>query len=132
MPFDFTVSAEIPAAPDAVYEAWLDSDGHSQMTGSPAHASAEVGGRFDAWNGYISGRNLELEPGRRIVQSWRTTQFGEDDPDSQIEVTFEAIDGGTRVTLVHTHVPDGHDGYRTGWHSHYFEPMQKHFGGEGG
>ena len=104
MTFQFTVSDVIPASPDDVYEAWLDSDGHSKMTGSPAHASSEVGGNFDAWDGYISGKNLELEPARRIVQLWRGASYKDSDEDSQIEVIFEAVEGGTfRIQLVTQH-----------------------------
>ncbi|PON11934.1 hypothetical protein C2W62_42235 [Candidatus Entotheonella serta] len=93
MSLAFTVSAIIPASPQDVYNAWLDSDGHTQMTGSPAHTSAELGASFDAWDGYISGKNLMLEPGKRIVQSWRTTNFTDADEDSQIEVSLEAVEG---------------------------------------
>ncbi len=87
------------------------------------------GGRaFDAWDGYISGRNLALEPGRRIVQAWRTTKFAAEDPDSRLEVVLEPVPEGTRLTLRHSAVPDGHDHYRDGWVSHYIEPMQRYFG----
>ena len=51
------------------------------MTGSPAIVDPEIGGAFEAWDGYISGRTLSLEPGRRIVQSWRTSEFAEDEGD---------------------------------------------------
>lgn len=128
MSLAFTVSAIIPASPQDVYNAWLDSDGHTQMTGSPAHTSAELGASFDAWDGYISGKNLVLESGQRIVQSWRTTRFTDADEDSQIEVTLETVDGGTRIMLAHTNVPDGHESYEQGWVTHYFEPMQTYFG----
>jgi hypothetical protein len=37
----------------------------------------------------MTGTAIELESFHRIVQSWRTSQFTEDDPDSQIEVTFD-------------------------------------------
>jgi activator of HSP90 ATPase len=74
------------------------------------------------------GKNLTLEPGRRIVQSWRTTKFARQDPDSQIEVLLEPVVGGTRITLHHTNVPDGHAGYQDGgWREHYFEPMKRYF-----
>ena len=33
MPFDFSVSDIIPAAPQAIYDAWLDSRGHAAMVG---------------------------------------------------------------------------------------------------
>jgi uncharacterized protein YndB with AHSA1/START domain len=129
MTIEFTVSAVIPASPEAIYDAWLDSDGHSKMTGSPAHATAKIGDSFDAWDGYISGRNLELEPGKRIVQSWRGSSYKDSDRDSQIEVIFEPVEGGTKVTLTHTHVPDDQASHEPGWTTHYFEPMQKHFSG---
>jgi uncharacterized protein YndB with AHSA1/START domain len=128
MTIEFTVSAVIPASPQNVYDAWLDSDGHTKMTGSPAHATANVGDSFDAWDGYISGRNLELDPGRRIIQSWRGSTYKDSDDDSQIEVTFEPVDGGTKVTLIHSNVPDDQASHQPGWETHYFEPMRKHFG----
>jgi len=128
MPIEFTVSAIIPASPKAIYDAWLDSDGHTKMTGSPAHATAKVGDSFAAWDGYISGKNLELEPGKRIVQSWRATSYKESDSDSVIEVAFEPVESGTKVTLAHTNVPDEQTSHEPGWVSHYFEPMKKHFG----
>lgn len=132
MPFAFTLTDVVPASPRRIYDAWLDSAGHTAMTGSAATAGPEVGAAFTAWDGYIGGRNLTLEPGRRIVQSWRTTRFTPDDPDSQIEVVLEQYDAGTRITLHHTNVPDGHTGYQDGgWQDHYFEPMKRYFASHG-
>ncbi len=125
---EFTVSDTIPASPADIYRAWLSSEGHTAMTGGGANCSDEPGAEFDAWDGYISGKNVELEQNRRIVQSWRTSQFGDSEPDSQIEVTLEATDGGTLVTLHHTSVPDDGDHYRPGWQNHYFAPMKEYFG----
>jgi uncharacterized protein YndB with AHSA1/START domain len=128
MPFSFTLTDIIPATPQQIYDAWLDSRGHTQMTGSAARAKPVEGATFSAWGGYIKGKNLTLEPGRRIVQSWRTTKFVKQDPDSQIEVLLEAVPEGTRLTLHHTNVPDGHAGYQDGgWQQHYFEPMKQYF-----
>ena len=128
MTIEFTVSAVIPASREEIYDAWLDSDGHTTMTGSPAHATANVGDAFDAWDGYISGKNLELEPGKRIVQSWRGSSYSDSDGDSQIEVKLEPVEGGTKITLTHTNVPDDQASHEPGWTTHYFEPMKKHFG----
>lgn len=130
MPFDFSVSDVIPAAPQEIYDAWLDSNGHARITGGqPARISAEEGAEFTVWNGYIWGSNRKLEPGRRIVQSWRTTNFTTEDADSQIEVLLEPVPGGTKVTVNHSNVPDGHTSYRDGgWQDNYFDTMKKHFG----
>ena len=131
MPFAFSVSDIIPAAPAAIYDAWLDSAGHAAMTGGhAARMSPEPGAGFVAWDDYITGHNLTLEPGRRIVQSWRTTRFAASDPDSQIEIVLAPVAGGTRVTVNHSNVPDGHTSYRDGgWQNNYFDPMKRYFGG---
>ncbi len=131
MSFEFTVSDVIPASPQAIYKAWLDAKGHTAMTGGKmARCSTEPGGTFTAWDGYITGRNLELEPYWRIVQSWRTTKFTAADPDSRIEVVLEPVLGGTRVSVHHSNVPDGHTSYRDGgWQRSYFEPMKLYFAG---
>jgi activator of HSP90 ATPase len=121
-------SAVIPAEPKAVYAAWMSSSGHGAMTGSGARIAARAGGAFSAWDGYISGKTLELEKDARIVQTWRTTEFGPDDPDSNLEVLLQATRGGTKVTLVHTNIPVGHgEEYRKGWIDFYFRPMKEYF-----
>jgi uncharacterized protein YndB with AHSA1/START domain len=126
--YDFEVVGQIPATPQEIYEAWLSSEGHTAMTGGAAHASDEVGGEFDAWDGYIHGKNLELEPFRRIVQSWRSAQFGDEHEDSRIEVLFEANDDGTLMTVRHANVPDDQRGYENGgWQQSYVTPMQEYF-----
>ncbi len=129
MSFEFTVSEVIPGTPRAIYDAWMSSAGHTAMTGGQAAEVAPgVGGRFRAWGGYITGATLELQPGKRIVQSWRTSKFAHADPDSRIEVTLEAVPGGTLLTLRHSEVPDGHTSYRDGgWQDNYFTPMKAHF-----
>jgi activator of HSP90 ATPase len=117
------------ASAQDIYDAWLSSSGHEKITGGQkAQISAQEGAAFTAWNGYITGRNLKLEPGRRIIQSWRTTKFTDADPDSQIEVLLQPAAGGTMVTVRHSNVPDGHTSYRDGgWQRSYFEPMKQHF-----
>jgi activator of HSP90 ATPase len=130
MAYDYELSDVMPAAPETVYEAWMSSDGHAGMTGADASVDPRPGGAFEAWDGYITGRTLALEPGRRIVQAWRTSEFADTDPDSEIEVLLEPVEGGSRLTLHHRNVPDGQFGYeRGGWQESYFEPMNEYFTG---
>jgi|APSaa5957512535_1039671.scaffolds.fasta_scaffold168360_2 activator of HSP90 ATPase len=124
----FTVSTELPATPKSVYNAWLDGEQHGEMTQSPASASTEVAGIFTAHGGYINGINLELEDARRILQTWRTSEFADTDPDSSIEITFDEVPNGTLLTLKHWNIPVGQaEGYESGWQDHYFTPMQEFF-----
>ncbi len=122
------LSAVFAAPPARIFAAWLDAEGHSALTGG-AGATVEpgVGGRHSAWDGYIQGTTLELEPPRRIVQSWRTSEFPEDAPDSRLELTLLAEGAGTRLSLHHTHIPHGQGAqYEAGWEEHYFAPMREH------
>ncbi|HEY2526793.1 MAG TPA: SRPBCC domain-containing protein [Xanthobacteraceae bacterium] len=128
MPYTFTLSHQIPASPQEVYDAWLDSAAHSEMTGGEARMSDAIGAEVSALNGYITGRNLQLIPGERIVQSWRTTQFADDHDDSVITVMLEERTEGALLTLVHSNVPDDQRSYEEGgWQSTYFEPMIVYF-----
>jgi len=127
----FIVTELIPASPEDIYHAWLDSEGHSRMTGSPARTSAKVGEKFEAWDGYIQGRNLELEPGKRILQAWRTTDFEPSDEDSLVEVVLEPAAGGTKVTIRHSNLPADGEQYLQGWIDFYFQPMKEYFGSGG-
>ncbi len=127
MAISFTISDTFPTTPKALYAAWLDSDSHAAMTGGEAHISAELGTSFSAWDGYITGQNLELEPGKRIVQSWRTTEFAAQDPDSRLEILLEPVPEGTKLTLIHQEIPEGQPDYALGWEDFYFKPMREYF-----
>src|SRR5579863_5879881 len=128
MAYQFTLSTILPATPQAIYRAWLDTRLHSAMTGGAAVMSSQPGARVSAWDGYISGTNIELVPGERIVQTWRTTKFSETDPDSIIAVQLLSTAEGTRLTVTHSNVPDGHTSYEQGgWQQFYFEPMRRYF-----
>src|ERR1700730_3341538 len=119
MPYSYTLSTVMPASPAEIYRAWLDSIAHSEMTGGEATMSDEVGADVEAWDGYITGRNLELVPGERIVQAWRTSEFTDEHEDSIITLTLEEVAGGTLLTLEHSKVPDEQKRYEQGgWQVH--------------
>lgn len=124
----FEISTILPASPKRIYEAWLNSDEHSAMTGGAAEVDPSIGGRHSAWDNYITGTTIELEPYRRIVQSWRTTEFLPDQPDSRLEIMLEEVDGGTQLTLKHSGIPEGQGpSYKSGWGENYFDPMREYF-----
>jgi hypothetical protein len=49
MSIEFEVSDVIPATPEAIYKACLDSEEHSRMTGGQAKVSPNVVDTFEAW-----------------------------------------------------------------------------------
>lgn len=124
---NFTLKIILEASPEKIYTTWLDSQGHSEMTGGFASISDQAGDQFSAWDGYIEGKNLELETNKRILQSWRTTDFNETDEDSLLEILLNEVDGQTELTLIHSNLPEHGEQYRAGWDNHYFQPMIVYF-----
>ncbi len=125
----FTISDIIPAQASEIYETWLNSEGHAAMTGSAAQVDGKVGGKFTAWDGYIFGTTLDLTPNQRIVQAWRTSEFPDDAPDSRVEILLEEMEAGTKLTFIHSDMPEGQaESYRQGWDDFYYKPMKEYFG----
>ncbi len=126
--YQYTLTCQLPCPPADVFDAWMSSEGHTAMTAAIAHIDPVVGGSFDAYDGYITGKTLELDRPHRIVQSWRTQQFTDEHADSQVEVTFEETDRGTQLTLRHSNVPAEQTDYEHGgWQQHYFDRMKQRF-----
>jgi len=124
----FSISFTLPAGPDRIYDAWLSSEEHRAFTHSEAHIQPEAGGEFSAWDGYISGITIEMEPYHRILQHWRTTEFPPGSPDSILEILLEGVPEGTRVTLNHSNLPKGTiEEYKQGWKDCYETPMREYF-----
>ena len=116
------------ASPDEVYEVFMDAKKHSAVTGSKATCDPKVGGKFTAWDGYISGKNLELEKGKKIVQEWITTEWPPGYPPSRLELTFKKVKGGTEISMVHSNVPAKQaEDYEQGWIDFYWEPLKEYF-----
>ena len=93
------------AAPDAIYDLLADSRKHTEVTGRKAEISRKIGGAFSASGNDVTGVNVDLVPGRRIVQAWRHRKFPEG-IFSMAAVTLKGTpDGGTELVLTHRGVP---------------------------
>ena len=122
-------TATLPAQPEEVYEALMDTHLHSRFTGRKADIDGRVGEPFMVYDGYIDGLNLALEPGRRIVQSWRAHEADwPEDHYSQVSYRLERVGDKTRVELVHERVPAAlAEDLRKGWKTYYWEPLKALF-----
>lgn len=89
---------------ETVYTAWVSSD-----TVIPPATSMdvlpEVGGHYRLiiempdFSGKNEGKFLKVEPGKRVVYTWEWNGDGEV---TTIDVSFLAVDAGTRIQLTHT------------------------------
>ena len=105
------------AKPVEVYDAYVNPVKHAEFTGAGAAGKAEVGAEYTAWDGYITGKHLQLVLARKIVGEWKTSMWPEGYPPSRLE-----------LTMIHSEAPaDQSAAYRQGWVDYYWEPMRKYF-----
>lgn len=118
----------VNAPPKTVYNAFLDPRIHSAITGSKATVERREGGTCTAADGYIVGKYLRLQSGRRILQEWRTAEWPAQAPPSLVELRFNPVGDGTEVVMVQSQVPASQaPKYRRGWKEHYWGPLKKFF-----
>jgi len=123
------VTTTIRAPRERVFDAWLDPARLSRfLCAGDTHVArievdARVGGAFrvvmagERGESDHHGRYLEIARPARLRFTWKSAATSGADTD--VTVTFEAIEGGTRVTLVHIGLPDAAAAARheNGWRS---------------
>ena len=113
------------ADPATIYDLLADSQKHTAFTGRRADISRNIGGTFSTGESDVTGINVDLVPGKRIVQAWRHRRF----PDgifSMAAVTLTpTADGGTELVLTHRGVPkDLIPETEQAWRDHYWQRMK--------
>jgi uncharacterized protein YndB with AHSA1/START domain len=108
----FSVTTEFAATPDQLYAAWTDPSILSRWLFPECEIDARVGGRYtlrlqvpDVGEVSARGEYLELEPGRKIVQTWES--WGPEgrmaDGDAVVTVEFRDLGhGSTAMTQSET------------------------------
>ncbi len=117
----------IKTTPHEIYEAFMDSKIHSKFTEGKTKISREIGGSFSVFEGDINGKNVELIPDKKIVQTWRSES--ENWPKgyySTITIILEPVDSGTLIKFTHIDIPEGaYESVKEGWDSYYWEPLKE-------
>jgi uncharacterized protein YndB with AHSA1/START domain len=115
---DFRKYYHIQAPPEDVYAALTTPVTLQLWTGEPAEMSTEPGSEFSLWEGSIVGKNLEFEPGKKIVQQW---YFEGQPEDSIVTIILHPEGSGTSAELTHTNIPDAdYKDFVHGWDNYYF------------
>ncbi len=118
------------ASPKEVYELIMDSKKHSAFSGAKTRISQKVKGKFETYDGYCHGYNIELKEGKKIVQAWH---FAEDgwpaDHFSIATFIFEKVKGGTKLKFSQSGVPEHkYETLKAGWRDYYWKPMKEYLG----
>lgn len=116
---------DLPGPPGAAYDALMSAAKHAAFTGFAARIEQHVHGVFVTCGERNFGLNLELVPGRRIVQSWRHRDWPEG-AYSIARFELEATPEGTRLDFTQLGVPTEAFGWIDGgWRSTYWEPLRR-------
>lgn len=108
-----------------VYELLMDSRKHAAFTGGAARISRKAGGSFSVFDGYASGKNIELVADKKIVQSWRASDWDKGIV-SEISFTFNSTRSGCTLLFIHSGVPLEHiAAIKQGWNDFYWKPMKE-------
>ena len=115
------------ATAQEIYDALTDAAQFGEITGAPAEIDPANGGAFSLFGGMITGRVVEGQPARHLVQAWRSRSW---DEGAYSIVSFMMTPDGeqTTVTLEHSGFPDGTGEHlNEGWNPNYWEPLHRRF-----
>ena len=119
---DFKKYYIIAAPPEEVYLALTLEHTIRLWTGDTAEMKAEPGTEFSLWDGNIVGKNIEFEPGKKIVQQW---YFGDSAEESIVTIKLHPDSKGTSLVLRHNNIPDDdYDDIIDGWDNIYMGSLQ--------
>jgi activator of HSP90 ATPase len=111
------------ASPTRIYQALVDAKRFGEVTGAPAAGEAAEGAAFSAFGGHITGRHVELVPGKRVVQAWRAKTWPEG-LYSIVRFELEAHGAGTKLVFDHEGFPaDMQEHLAKGWQANYWEKL---------
>jgi activator of HSP90 ATPase len=121
------ISSILDTNADFLYNFFIDSKLHTEITESKAVISNKIGGKFTTMDGYIKGKIVSLEKNKRIIQKWRTTDFNKNDKDSILEITIKEIGKNrSKLILKHSELPEGsEEEYKNGWKEFYIRPLKE-------
>ncbi len=115
-------SIHIEADPDLVFDYFTQPEALVRWMGDRAVLDPKPGGEFTLWfaERCVEGRYVEIDRPRRLVISWGRHGSREMPPfSSTLEVDFTPEVGGTRVSIVHSGLPDSESPrHALGW-KHY-------------
>jgi activator of HSP90 ATPase len=122
----------IAAPPQQVFELLMSGSLFSAATGMPAEITDREGDSFSLFGGRVEGSQIELVPGKRVVQAWR---FGTAHPSpwepgvySILRFTLEPVGDRTRLVIDHTGIPaEWEEHISSGYPTFYQEPITRFF-----
>lgn len=127
-----TDNEEFRTTAEELYQTFVDPGRLAAFTRSPPKVfeGAQKGGKFELFGGNVSGEYLELEEPKKVVQSWRLSQWPAGHYSKlQIEFDQNDVDHVTVMRVVWEGVPIGQEEVtKRNWLEYYVKSIKTTFG----
>jgi activator of HSP90 ATPase len=96
-----------------------------KWSGGEAVIENKVGGRFEMFDGWVTGEVLKTGEDE-LAYTWKTTEWPEDAKPSEVHYLLKEDEAGTKVILHHAGFPNDEEmkSHKAGWTDFFFEPME--------
>jgi activator of HSP90 ATPase len=127
-----TDNEEFRTTAEEAYQVFVDPQRIAAFTRAPPKLfeGAKKGGKFEIFDGNVSGEFLELVPNKKIVQSWRLKQWPTGHYSTlNLEFDQNDVDHVTVMRVKWDGVPVGQeDVTKRNWIEYYKKPIMQTFG----
>lgn len=127
-----TDNEEFRTTAEEMYQTFIDPGRLAAFTRSPPKVfeGAKKGGKFELFGGNVSGEYVELVPPKKIVQSWRLSQWPAGHY-SRLQIEFDQndVDHVTVMRVTWEGVPVGQEEVtKRNWLEYYVKSIKQTFG----
>lgn len=124
----YSVSASFAASPAEVFRALTDARRVRQWSGQSGRVPKTIGGAFSWFDGWVTGRVLAFEEGKRLAMTWAVSEWPDGTPASIVRMTFSGTAKRTRLRIGHLGLPNARESasHKKGWEEFVFGPLRVH------
>lgn len=127
-----TDNEEFRTTAEELYQTFTDPQRIAAFTRAPPKVfeGAKKGGKYELFGGNVSGEYLELEPNKKVVQSWRLAQWPAGHF-SKLHIEFDQndVDHVTVMRVTWNGVPVGQEEpTKRNWSEYYIRSIKQTFG----
>jgi uncharacterized protein YndB with AHSA1/START domain len=125
MTYDLLLEFILSGKPKRVMQLLTDARLIRKWSGSEAIVENEVGGRFEMFDGWVTGTVLKVGE-NELAYTWSTTDWAEGTTPSEVHYLLKPDEAGTKVVLKHTGLPneDEMKSHKSGWTDYFFDPLE--------
>jgi len=128
-PRSISMVVTVKAGPLEVFQALTNSKSILEWSGQRGKVEAQIGGKFEMFDGWVKGKVLAYQKGKALSYTWHPDDWDEKAEPSIVRYAFTATKGGTKIVLKHSGFPNeqARKEHHGGWTDHVFEPLKGYF-----